>query len=108
MYAVRQLRLAAGTGAGRNSRHPVSVTQRREPTDPQPVTRHAKRRKLREARSLPSFLGQRFAKLGNPENVRGQKKRVPVHVWCLADIYNVCPTAHPQLMSEGFCAERSH
>jgi hypothetical protein len=70
MYAVRQLRLAAGTGPGWNSRHLLSLTQGREPTDPPPVTRHAERRKLREARSLRAVLGQLFAKLGNPETVR--------------------------------------
>jgi hypothetical protein len=69
MYAVRQLRLAACTGAGWNCRHLLSLTQGREPTDRLPVTRHAERRKLREARSLRAVLGQFFAKLGDPENV---------------------------------------
>ena len=68
-HAVPQLRPAAGTGAGWNSRHLLSITQGREPTDHPPVTRHAERRKLREARSLRAVLGQLFAKLGNAENV---------------------------------------
>jgi len=61
MYAGRQLRLAAGTGACWNSRHPLSLAHAREPTDLSPVTRHAERRKLHEARSLrllsDNFLG---------------------------------------------------
>jgi hypothetical protein len=69
MYAVRQLRLAACTGAGWNSRHLLSLTQGKEPSDPPPVTRHAERLKLREARWLRAVLGQLFARLGNPENV---------------------------------------
>jgi hypothetical protein len=83
MYAVRQLRLAACTGAGWSPRHPLSVTQGGELTDLPPVTRHAERRNLREARSLPALLGQLFMELGNPENVWacGQNKRVPFGVW---------------------------
>jgi hypothetical protein len=83
----------------------LSVTQGREPTDPSPVTRHAERRKLREARLAPSFLGQLFAKLGNPENVWvcGEKKRVPVHIWCLPDCKRKRPTTYQNCMRGGSC-----
>ena len=82
-----QVRNAAATASRLNWSRlelptPLSLTHGKEPTDPPPLTRHAERRKLREARLLRAFLGQLFAKFGNPENVWvcGEEKRVPVHI----------------------------
>jgi hypothetical protein len=83
MYAVRQLRLAARTGAGWNSRHLLSTTQEREPTDQPPVTRHAERRKSREARSGRAVLGQLYANLAIQKTyvVRKSAYRYAFGVW---------------------------
>ena len=83
-------------------------TDQREGADrPPPVTRHAERRKLREARSLRAFLGQLFAKFVNPEIVWvcGEKQRVPVHIWCLADLKKNAPDRERRTSRGESCAD---
>ena len=84
------------------------LTSPREGAD-RPLARNSPRRTPQVARSAvaPTALGQLFGKLGYPENVWvcGQKKRVPVHIWCLADCQKIRPTACQKCMRWVSCVK---
>jgi len=70
-----------------------------------PTASNSPRRTPQVARSAvgPSCSRTTLCELGNPENVCGEKKRVPVRIWCLADCQKIRPTACPKCMRGGSC-----
>jgi len=76
---------ATGYDLARPSISALTSTQGRQPTDPPLVTRHAERRKLREARSLRAFLDNFSRNLAIQEEygfvVRKNAYRYTIRVW---------------------------
>ena len=82
------------------------LTNPREGAD-RPFAPNSPRRTPQVARSAvaPSCSRTTFCKTWQSRNVWvcGEKKRVPVHVWCLADCQKIRPTVCPKCMRWGSC-----
>ena len=103
MYAMPQLRLAACTGVGWNSRHALCL---REPADPPPVTHRAERRQLRGARQLRARCEGLFPEFGQFRKTYGfvvRKQHVPVHILSVPvhSFRRVLPTSRDRFLEGG-------